>query len=191
MRALIGCGIVGPPLFVAVFLVEGALRPDYSPIRDYVSALCIGKRGWIQIANFLLFGTLMLAFATGLRGAFSWGPGAFAVPLMFGTFGFALLVAGIFVGDPQSSRGIIHGLAGLVVFLLSLPAACIGMAIRFMDAGLTGWGIYSILSGIVVVALFVAAVRIPARTGLLQRLSIIVGWTWIALLAEQVLHSQT
>ena len=51
-------GMLGPALFVAVFSIEGALRPGYNALSTYVSALSLGPRGWIQIANFYLFGLL-------------------------------------------------------------------------------------------------------------------------------------
>ncbi len=45
-------GIIGPALFVAVFIIEGLLRPDYNAFSTYVSALSLGPRGWIQIVKF-------------------------------------------------------------------------------------------------------------------------------------------
>lgn len=41
-------GVIGPSLFVLVFLVEGWLRPGYDPAADYVSALSLGERGWVR-----------------------------------------------------------------------------------------------------------------------------------------------
>ena len=51
------------PVFAAVFLVEGALRDGYQPLRHPVSSLALGPRGWIQTANFAVAGTLFLAGA--------------------------------------------------------------------------------------------------------------------------------
>jgi hypothetical protein len=39
------------PLFVTVFLIEGARRADYTPIRHPVSSLSLGRQGWVQVAN--------------------------------------------------------------------------------------------------------------------------------------------
>ncbi|MGB8388504.1 DUF998 domain-containing protein, partial [Mycobacterium sp.] len=58
-RVLLTCGVVAGPLFVVVFLIEGALQPDYSPMRQPVSSLSIGSMGWTQMANFLVTGLLM------------------------------------------------------------------------------------------------------------------------------------
>ena len=49
---LIG-GVIGPVLFVVVFLMEGATRPGYDPMRMFVSLLSLSDLGWQQIANFL------------------------------------------------------------------------------------------------------------------------------------------
>ncbi len=42
-------GVIGSALFVAVFLLEGWIRPGYNPLAEYVSALSLGGRGWVQI----------------------------------------------------------------------------------------------------------------------------------------------
>jgi hypothetical protein len=69
-------GVIGPPLFVLVVLIEGAIRPGYSAWRDFVSALSLGDQGWEQIAIFLVCGLLALGFAVGLRRALRSGSGA-------------------------------------------------------------------------------------------------------------------
>jgi hypothetical protein len=51
MEILLLCGMIAGPLFVIVFLIEGSLRENYDVLRQPVSALAIGKRGWIQQAN--------------------------------------------------------------------------------------------------------------------------------------------
>lgn len=58
-RVLLACGIVGPLLFIVVFLVEGATRPGYSAWRNYVSELALSSDGWQQIANFVICGALL------------------------------------------------------------------------------------------------------------------------------------
>ncbi len=69
-KTLLACGVIGGPLFVVMFFIEGATRADYDPLRHPVSSLALGDRGWTQSANFLVTGFLMLAFAIGLRRAF-------------------------------------------------------------------------------------------------------------------------
>jgi hypothetical membrane protein len=66
MRPLFVCGVVAGPLFVLVFLIEGAMTPDYDPLRHPVSSLALGPFGWTQTLNFIFVGILTLAFAVGL-----------------------------------------------------------------------------------------------------------------------------
>ncbi len=44
-RALLAAAVIGCPLFVLVFIVEGATRADYNALRYPVSSLSIGGFG--------------------------------------------------------------------------------------------------------------------------------------------------
>jgi hypothetical protein len=95
----IWCGVLIGPFFISVFLIEGMLRPGYRPLRQPVSALAIGPRGWIQRVNFFITGFLALAYVPGLHAALaaygnSWWP-----PVLVAIFGLGLIGAGIFVTD--------------------------------------------------------------------------------------------
>ena len=65
-RGLLRSGVAAGPLFVTVFLAEGARRADYQPSRHPVSSLSLGSHGWVQAANFSAAGTLCVAGAAGL-----------------------------------------------------------------------------------------------------------------------------
>src|SRR5213082_3059636 len=43
-RLLLACGVIGPLLFIIVFLIEGATRPGYSAWRHAVSQLSLRER---------------------------------------------------------------------------------------------------------------------------------------------------
>ena len=210
-RFLIACGAVGPIVFVLAFLIEGATRPDYSAWHNFVSDLSESSPGWMQIANFLFCGALVFCFAIGLRQVIRSGRGATWGPLLLGAFGLSLIVAGVFVTDPslgyyplgspagaQTLHGTIHGTAAPVVFGL-LTAATFVFARRFgRDPAWRGWGVYSLVTGIVCAATFIACLAtavldehgvLPnSPTGLLERIAIIAGWGWIALLAIRLLR---
>jgi hypothetical membrane protein len=209
-RLLIMGGAIGPLLFIIVLLIEGATRPGYSAWHHYGSSLSLGDQGWVQIANFLVCGLLTLCFAIGLRQVFRTGRGSVWGPILLGVFGLALIVAGLFVTDPslgyppgthtsgpQTLHGTIHGVAGLIAFT-SLAIASFVMARRFAsDPDWKGWARYSMVTGVLIVVFFVAATVVSALdengvlpgspTGLFQRVAIIVGWGWIALLAIRLL----
>lgn len=198
-RILLLCGAVGPLLFVATFLVDGATRPGYDPWRNFVSSLATGERGWIQVANFIVWGALALAFSIGLLRLRIVGPGA----LICG-YAVAMLGVGVFVTDPglgyppgapteHTTHGQLHSVAALAAFLLNAVAAVVTAA-RFASA--PRWLTfvrYSLLTGVAVLAFFVASAILPildargawpnAPAGLVQRISIIVGLTWFSAFA--------
>lgn len=209
-RFLIASGVIGPLLFIIGILIEGATRPGYNAWHNYGSSLSLGDLGWMQIANFIICGSLTLCFAIGLRQILHAGRGSVWGPIMLGIFGVALIIAGIFVTDPslgypvgthssgpQTLHGTIHGVAGLISFI-SLAIASFVMIRRFAsDPDWKGWALYSFITGMLVIVFFIAATTVSALdengvlpgspTGLLQRIAIIVGWGWIALLAIKLL----
>jgi hypothetical membrane protein len=205
-RLLIACGAIGPLLFILVFFIEGATRPGYSAWRDFVSDLSLSDQGWMQVTNFIACGLFSLAFAVGLRLVLRTGKSSVGGPLFLALFSLGLIVAGLFPTDPnlgyppgsptnvhQTFHGTVHGVSGLVVFF-SVGLGSLLMARRFAgDPQWKGWAAYSILTGIGVIVSFIASSAsavldmtgaLPnSPTGLIQRIGIIVGWGWIALLA--------
>ena len=204
-RALLACGIVGPILFVLTFVVDGATRPGYDPMRNLVSQLATGVGGWVQIANFIVCGVLLIALAVGLSRSF----GVTVTPSIVAVLGAALILAGVFVTDPgfgyppgtlerQTLHGEIHGYVSIVAFV-SLALAPLSAAALARAPGSRGWRAFSALTGIVVLAsIVVTAVAVnsaedgtwpDAPTGLLQRISIIVGFAWLAALSFRSLRT--
>jgi hypothetical protein len=192
------CGVLGPVIFVASFLVQGALRSGYDALRHPVSSLSLGSAGWVQMATFWLTGLLIAAYAVGLRRA---GCGWWT-PVLVGLVGVGLVGAGIFAADPisgyppgspvsapPSAHGIAHQLFSTPVFT-ALPAAMLVMTRRFLRSGERGWAWYSLLSALLFFGSFVLssfgfgqnAVLMPVG-GLWQRLALVVGLSWLAALA--------
>jgi hypothetical membrane protein len=205
---LLGCGAAGPPLFVAAFLVQGALRPDYSALRHPVSSLALGDLGWGQAANFIVTGTLLLAFAIGLRPALGRYGGGIWAPLLIGLVAVGLVGAGIFTADPvngyppgtpdtpvYTAEGALHDAFSIPVFV-ALPAACCVVGYRLARAGHRWWAAYSAGTAAVFLPGFVLASlgfsQHPTLTpigGLLQRLTLLVGLTWLTALALRLLSA--
>jgi hypothetical protein len=211
VRNLLYAGVVGPLLFIAVFLIEGFTRPGYSQWRNFVSQLSTGETGWVQVVNFLVCGTLVFLCAVGLRQALKGTRGGVGAPILLGLFAITLLVAGIFNTDPalgyppgvpevQTTQGAIHGVAGLLAFTL-LPAACFVMAWHFASRpGEARWTVYSIVAGVVVLGFFFAAAFSAqadmsgtwhnAPTGIFQRLAVFAGFTWISIVAWHLIRKE-
>jgi hypothetical membrane protein len=198
-RVLLLCGVVGPALFIVTFLADGATRPGYDPWRNFVSSLATGDRGWIQIANFLVWSVLALALSIGLLRRRIVGPGA-----VIALYAASIALAGIFVTDPSlgyppgatpehTTHSQLHSVAALAAFLLNAIAAAATAAHFVSDRRWLAFVRYSVLTGFAVLALFLGSAVLPvldargawpnAPAGLVQRLSIVVGLTWFSLLA--------
>jgi hypothetical protein len=211
-KLLLVCGMIAGPLFTIVWLIEGATRANYHPLRHPVSSLALGNFGWTQVANFIVVGLLTLAFAVGLYrglqvfGGSRWGP------VLIGAYAVGLLGAGVFLTDPVSGYppgtpdmlvgyssvyAMLHDLFSVPTFV-GLPIACFVLARRFAAWGEPGWAIYSALSGLACATTFVLTSAGFAQTeglvnlaGLLQRITITIGWIWLTLLAIYVLKAQS
>ncbi len=118
-------GIIGPALFVAVFLLEGWIRPGYNPMAEYVSALSLGGRGWVQIVNFVIFGALLFGFTRAVAAEFPIGKASRWGLILLTAISACYFFSGPFVMDPASTppaemtiHGTIHGILGAIVFVL-------------------------------------------------------------------------
>jgi hypothetical membrane protein len=202
-KALLACGAIAPPLFIIVFLIEGVVRPGYNSLRHPISSLSIGEQGWMQITNFIFTGMLLLAFAFGLRRLFQLPGKKFHGPLLIGLVAIGLIGAGIFSTDPlfgypedkplalaqYSVHGHLHDFFSLFVFIC-LPLACFSFRKKLLADDKYGWANYSVFTAIKMLVTFVLAgigfkqlAGFEDIAGVLQRLSICIGWIWMMLLA--------
>src|SRR5574337_686761 len=93
-------GVIGPAVFVAVFLVLGAIKPGFDAKVRFVSEGSIGELGWIQIANFVVLGTMLLAFAAALWNSYGNETSGRIGAGSMTAVGIGLILAGAFVTDP-------------------------------------------------------------------------------------------
>ena len=160
-RLLLLCGALAGPFFTIVWFIQGLTRSGYDPMRYAISSLSVGELGWIQIANFLITGSLIFALSVALRQILSGPSGSVWGPVLVGLVGVGLIGAGLFVSDPlngyppgtplipteRTTHGILHDLFGVPVFL-GLPIACFVFARLFSRRGEHNWAWYSRLSEI-------------------------------------------
>src|SRR5262245_3519026 len=98
---LLWLGTLCAPLFAIVFLIEGFTRAQYNWMRHPISSLSIGPLGWIQVANFVITGTVVALIGIGLRLAFApHSRGSLFGPIFLVVAGVGLVGAGVFVSDP-------------------------------------------------------------------------------------------
>ena len=186
-------GMFGAIIFVAIFVIEGWLRPSYDSMSMFVSALSLGSRGWIQVLNFEIVGVALLAFSRGVAAEFKDGMASRAGPLLLAIVGLGLLLSGPFVMDPVTTPFVhmswhskLHYLFGAFVFSFG-PISCFVFFRRFRtDSNWRSLKQVTLLSGIImtvsVVLLKVAELPniLHDWTGLIQRVFLISYLAWIA-----------
>jgi hypothetical protein len=102
IKLLLLAGAVGPVLFIAVYLINGAARPGCSGWHHTISTPSLGDQGWIQVVNFVLYGLFTLAFGAGLLRVLPTGPGSRWGPILFLIVGLGLVTMGAFVTRADS-----------------------------------------------------------------------------------------
>lgn len=200
-RLAVWTGIIGPILFVSVFTIEGFLRSGYDPIAMYISDLSWGPRGFIQISNFIVFGTLLIVFAHGVTNEFRERNLSLVGPRILTFMGLLLILSGPLVTDPANIpfsemtwHGIIHNILGACFFLFG-PISCYVFWRSFRTnaewdsmKGLTL--VVGVILAVTVTVFSVAqksALLIPnaltAWAGAIQRFDLITFMCWIVIFA--------
>lgn len=201
-RALLACGVLGGPLFIAVVVIQELTREGFDPRQHALSQLSLGDLGWLQITNFIVTGLLFVACAVGMRRVLRGSPAGTWGPRLFGIFGAALIWGGVFVTDPAygfppgtpegapeefSWHGVVHALAPMVA-AIAIVAACFVFARRFARLGERGWAWYSVLAGVVYLILGFAS--FPAEDFRLMLVGGILVWSWASMVALRLLTRQ-
>jgi hypothetical membrane protein len=196
---LLGYGVIAGPFYVGLVLVQAMIRPGFDLARDDASLLSNGRLGWIQIANFLVTGAMVIACAAGVRRALGGGRGANWGPGLLAMYGAGMIGAGIFVADPMngfpvgtpagrpeiiSAHGILHLVAAGIGFLCFV-AACFVFARKFARQHRRGWTGFSIATGIVFLAAFAGLASGSSSTIVVIAFwaALVLAWSWLAALS--------
>ncbi|MCD5346960.1 DUF998 domain-containing protein [Agromyces sp. S2-1-8] len=198
-RGLVAAGVVAGPLFVVVGVAQVLTREGFDLARHPLSLLSLGDLGWVQIANFVIAGVLMLAFAAGARRSLGDGPGRIAAPVLFALYGVGLVLGGAFTADPAlgfpagapagtptelTLHGWLHAFAAPLAFL-ALVAATWVVARRLAWEGHRAAAAWSRVIGVACLVLCV-----PFGPGMSVRLllGVALGFAWIAAYAISLLR---
>ena len=169
-RQLLSAGLAAGPVLGLAWLAQGLVRDGYDFTRHPMSLLALGDGGWVQIANFVAAGGLMLACAAGLRRTITDGPGVRWAPRLVAAIGVGLITAGVFTADPGagfpagapegapvlSAHGILHEIGHLVV-VAAWIALCFVLRTRFARQDDRGWA----RACVAVVPIAIALVAFP------------------------------
>jgi len=200
-KVLLACAVVAGPVVVLVYLAQAFTREGFDITRHPASVLSNGDLGWIQIANFLMTGLLLMAGAIGMRRALYPGPGATWGPLLIGLSGIGLVAGGLFVADPAdgfppgtplgpptsiSSTGLLHFVAAAVGFFAWI-AACFVFARRFAARGQKGWARFATTTGVLFLAAFLGT-----ASGLGPVIALVLGivlvWGWLSATSARLMQ---
>jgi hypothetical membrane protein len=202
-KPLAYAGIAGPIIFTVLVIVQGVLQPDYSHIRQPISALAAWPLGWIQEIAFLILGLSMMTFAYGLHRGIRPGKtasqgGAGAALLAMGGVGIIVAAAfpwkmidGVATETPPHVVGAITSFASTGLGFVRLSRRMAG------DSGWRDLARYAQMTGVAMLLLFVAlgffAVNDGAPlhpwAGLLQRVLCVVWFSCVIVLALRLASS--
>jgi len=197
-RSLLGYGVIAGPLYVTVSLAQALTRDGFELTKHPWSLLANGPWGWIQIANFIVCGAMMVTFAAGLRRVLRPGRGSRWAPVLFGVYGASLIGAGLFRADPTlgfppgtpAGPGAVswHGMLHLGVAAIGfgcLIAAGFVVARRLSADGRRGWAVYSRVTAVVFGLGFVGVASGGGNvaTNLAFIAAVLLAWTWISALS--------
>lgn len=196
-RSLLRWGALAGPFYLAVSLAQALLREGFDFARHPISLLANGPGGWIQTANFVLSGLMVLAAAVGFGRVL--GPKARAMTWCLGGFGLAMIVAAMFPADPVdgfppgtptgfptsiSTTGLVHFIAGALGFLF-LALSGFAAAWTMMRRGVPSLALVSLLSGLSVVFGFFGGIVLPVGIAGIW-FAVVAGWAWLAVMSLRV-----
>lgn len=199
-RPLLRYGMLAGPFYLSVGLMQAYFRDGFDLLRHPLSLLANGPGGWVQTANFVLTGLMVLAAAVGFRRAL--GPKSRGVAWFLGAFGVSMIVAAVFPADPVdgfpvgtpdgyptsiSTIGLIHFIAGTLGFV-SLAVSCFFAASAMSRRNVRSFAIVSLLSGLAILLGFFGGPLLSLGT-LGIWFSVVVGWVWLAALSYHLYQS--
>lgn len=193
-RSLLGWGVVAGVFYLAVGIVKGLTRDGFSFSEHALSHLMLGDSGWIQSANLMLSGAMVVAAAVGFDQAMSPGKGARSAGLLVGVYGAALVGSGIFPPDPvdgfpdpsssaeATTGGLMHIAFGGIGFL-ALAAATFVVAGWLSRRGDSGAATRSRVAGAVILVGLVGGAALSTVTAGVAMLwvAVVTGWAWLAI----------
>jgi hypothetical protein len=200
-RTLLLGGVFAGPVYLGVGLLQAVTRPGFDVTRHDLSLLANGSLGWIQSANFLVTGLLVLGGALGIRRTLQRRLGGTALPLLLSLYSLGLIGAGLFRADPAfgfppgtpatahaiSGHGLLHIVCGGLGFL-ALIAACLVTARRTAACGHRGWALCSAATGLVFCAAFAGIATGSDQRPIVLAFygAVVLAWTWLSALSARL-----
>jgi hypothetical protein len=204
-RLRVACGLVGPAVFTAAWLVDGLRQPRYPVADEHISGLAAldAEHPFSMIAGFVTLGACTVVFATELRRLLADRRRPGVGPVLLGLSGVAAVAAGFLRRDTfllsppgrdlayrQSWHNDGHDLASGVVYVTSVLAPLV-LARRFRDdpawSPLVPVALASSGASVVLMAIFATDVD-RHFNGIVQRVMVTVPQALMAAVAVRALR---
>ena len=204
-KLLLMGGVIAGPIYISVGIAQILTRAGFDITRHPLSFMSLGDLGWIQIANFIVTGLLVIAGAIGLRRLAQADKRLRRGAFLLGIFGLGVLGGGVFVTDPalgfppgtpdtypetMSWHGLLHFIFGQIGFL-ALIAASFVYGRYFAKNGLRGWATFSALTGGIFLFAIIAGVSTSVGNNSAWRLlalyvAVALAWIWLTALSYRM-----
>ena len=202
-RALLTCGVVAGPLYSIVGAIQVLTRPGFDVRYNMLSQMSLGDQGWIQVANFVVSGVLVVAGAVGIRRALGTSLGSTWGPRLLAVYGLGLIAAAIFSADPgfgfppgtpagppttMSTHSLLHFVSALFGFFAVIGATLV-FARRFAKLGQRGWATFSVITGVFFLVAFLGTASgsggVPFTLALWGALAL--AWVWLSAVSAKLI----
>jgi Protein of unknown function (DUF998) len=181
-RRVLTAALAAVLLFPLLVIVEQAIQHGYSPARQAISELALGKEGWLQAVAFcsLAFGTYVLAV---LIREVTHARAATALLTVAATF---TLLSAFIRADPSSAKdtsvhGAVHQAMGILTFVCIVAAMFLLTRPLRADPQWKTFGLGTLVwASICVPIFFLPPVLGDGRFGIAQRVLVGMLISWIA-----------
>jgi len=204
-KILLSCGLIAGPFYILMGFIQLLIRPGFDMRVNALSQMALGELGWIQTANFVVSGLLVIAAAVGMRQVLRSRPGGTWGPILIALYGLGLLGAAIFSADPSygfppgsppgpantlSAHGLLHFATSGIGFF-ALIGACFVFARRFAWLKEPVWMLYSLLTGLIFLIAFVGTASGAAITIFIPALWVanFLAWLWLSLVSAWLIKT--
>jgi hypothetical membrane protein len=202
MRLLAWSGILAPLLRLGLILLLGALHPDYSQARDFISELGAPDAPFPAVMNLLgisLVGLLLVAFSVPLLRSQPPGPLGTAGSLLLAVSGVAFAAVGLLPCDrpgcsPDAPSAVMQGhlVAGLTAMTTqTLAALAFGLRV-FSGTGPRWYAATSLalgLAALLALGLLLATGLRPPAPGMAQKVMQFSADGWVLISAVALLRA--
>ncbi len=186
-KSLLGYGVLAGPLYLLASVVQGAITPGFSFLRDSWSLLSLGGAGWVHVLVFVLTGAMVVAAAAGLHRHLPGRHGRTAAAWL-ATYGVLLVVAGFALPDRPGGGATVHGLVHLAaggIGFIAFAVAALVLARPLRRSGAPLLSAFGVLAGVALLAGFAAvatAAGAPAAV-LGLTVAVVLAWAWLLLVS--------